>query len=180
MLLVPNPYLANVSCWTARRCYGQERGPSTPDAFETAIRQLLWGICQLCVQSRFYSELCGNGDGRIYMTRVVSGVVLKKRAISSFQWKKGEAIQWIRGFGKDSYRKGNSVKRFGRFSEPPDSGKWKVAVLIPFPKISSALWIRSGFRAFARVAGRTGKLGCSGPLRSCILALSWGLDAIFL
>ena len=27
------------------------------------------------------------------------------------------------GFGKDFYRKGNSVKRFGRFSEPPDSGK---------------------------------------------------------
>ena len=26
-------------------------------------------------------------------------------------------------FGKDFYRKGNSVKRSGRFSEPPDSGK---------------------------------------------------------
>ena len=25
------------------------------------------------------------------------------------------------GFGKDFYRKGNSVKRFGPFSEPPDS-----------------------------------------------------------
>ena len=25
------------------------------------------------------------------------------------------------GFGKDFYRKGNSVKRFGRFSEQPDS-----------------------------------------------------------
>ena len=25
------------------------------------------------------------------------------------------------GFGKDFYRKGNSVKRSGRFSEPPDS-----------------------------------------------------------
>ena len=24
------------------------------------------------------------------------------------------------GFGKDFYRKGNSVKRFGPFSEPPD------------------------------------------------------------
>ena len=38
------------------------------------------------------------------------------------------------GFGKDFYRKGNSVKRSGPFSE-----KWKVAVLIPFPKISSDL-----------------------------------------
>ena len=27
------------------------------------------------------------------------------------------------GFGKDFYRKGNSVKRFGPFSEPPDSEK---------------------------------------------------------
>ena len=25
------------------------------------------------------------------------------------------------GFGKDLYRKGNSVKRFGPFTEPPDS-----------------------------------------------------------
>ena len=25
------------------------------------------------------------------------------------------------GFGKDFYRKGDSVKRFGLFSEPPDS-----------------------------------------------------------
>ena len=27
------------------------------------------------------------------------------------------------GLGKDFYRKGNLVKRFGRFSEPPDSEK---------------------------------------------------------
>ena len=27
------------------------------------------------------------------------------------------------GFGKDFYRKGNSVKRSGPFSEPPDSEK---------------------------------------------------------
>ena len=41
------------------------------------------------------------------------------------------------GFGKDFYRKGNSVKMFGPFAEPPDSENLKVAVLIPFPKISS-------------------------------------------
>ena len=34
-------------------------------------------------------------------------------------------------FGKDFYRKGNSVKRSGRFSEPLDPENWKVAVLIP-------------------------------------------------
>ena len=39
-----------------------------------------------------------------------------------------------RGFGKDFYRKGNSVKRF---TEPPDSENLKVTVLIPFPKISA-------------------------------------------
>ena len=27
----------------------------------------------------------------------------------------------MRVFGKDFYRKGNSVKRFGPFTEPPDS-----------------------------------------------------------
>ena len=31
------------------------------------------------------------------------------------------------GFGKDFYRKGNSVKRSGRFSELPDSENCKVA-----------------------------------------------------
>ena len=33
------------------------------------------------------------------------------------------------GFGKDFYRKGNSVKRSGPFSEPPDSENRKVADL---------------------------------------------------
>ena len=36
--------------------------------------------------------------------------------------------------GKDFHRKGNSVKRSGRFSERPDSENWK-SCLIPFPKI---------------------------------------------
>ena len=34
-------------------------------------------------------------------------------------YRKGNSVN--EGFGKDFYRKGNSVKRFGRFSEPPDS-----------------------------------------------------------
>ena len=67
----------------------------------------------------------------------------KRMQRSTFQWKKGFFSEKgggnsvNEGFGKDFYRKGNSVKRFGRFSEPPDSENWKVAVLIPFPKISS-------------------------------------------
>ena len=41
------------------------------------------------------------------------------------------------GLGKDFYRKGNSVKRFGPFTEPPDSENRKVAVLTPCPKIGT-------------------------------------------
>ena len=50
---------------------------------------------------------------------------------------KGGGNSVNQGFGKDFYRKGDSVKRSGPFTEPPDSENWKVAVLIPFPKISS-------------------------------------------
>ena len=55
---------------------------------------------------------------------------VKKR---TFQWK-GGGNSVNGGFGKDFYRKGNSVKRSARFSEPPDSENWKVAVLIPLPE----------------------------------------------
>ena len=41
------------------------------------------------------------------------------------------------GFGKNFYRKGNSVKRSGPFSESLGSENRKVAILIHFPKISS-------------------------------------------
>ena len=36
---------------------------------------------------------------------------------------KGGGNSVNQGFGKDFYRKGNSVKRFGPFTEPPDSEK---------------------------------------------------------
>ena len=58
---------------------------------------------------------------------------------SGFFSEKGGGNSVNQGFGKDFYRKGNSVKRFGPFPEPPDSENRKVAVLIPFPKISSDL-----------------------------------------
>ena len=41
------------------------------------------------------------------------------------------------GFGKNFYRKANSMKRFGPFTEPSDSENRNIAVLIPFPKIGS-------------------------------------------
>ena len=37
-------------------------------------------------------------------------------------------------FGKDFYRKGNSVKRCGLFSEPPDSEKLKSCCSHPLPE----------------------------------------------
>ena len=46
---------------------------------------------------------------------------------STFQCKKGFSVKRgggnsvNQGFGKDFYRKGNSVKRFGPFTEPQDS-----------------------------------------------------------
>ena len=38
-----------------------------------------------------------------------------------FSVKRGGGNSVNQGFGKDLYRKCNSVERFGRFSEPPDS-----------------------------------------------------------
>ena len=43
-----------------------------------------------------------------------------KKVVSS---EKGGGNSVNGGFGEDFYRKGNSVKRSGRFSEPPDSEK---------------------------------------------------------
>ena len=69
------------------------------------------------------------------------GAAMKHFAVKKevfFGWKGGrEFSEW--GVGKAFYRKGNSVKRSRPFSEPPDSENWKVAVLIPFPKIGSFL-----------------------------------------
>ena len=42
----------------------------------------------------------------------------KKRGFFS---EKGRGDSVNEGFGKDLYRKGNSVKGFGPFTEPPDS-----------------------------------------------------------
>ena len=57
-------------------------------------------------------------------------------------------------FGKDFYRKGNSVKRSGPFSEPPDSENRKVAVLIPFPKISSYSELLTAIKRKSKRCGR--------------------------
>ena len=37
-------------------------------------------------------------------------------------------------FGKNFYRKGNSVKRFGAFTEPPDSEKLRSCCPHPLPE----------------------------------------------
>ena len=64
-------------------------------------------------------------------------------------------------FGEDFYRKDNSVKRFGPFNELPDFENWKVAVLIPFPKITSHFPRNEeafGKRGFSQ---KTADSGCS-------------------
>ena len=60
---------------------------------------------------RFYSRFFGKG-----MRRSTSQGE-EKRVFSE----KGGGNSANEGFGKDFYRKGNSVKRSGPFSEPPDS-----------------------------------------------------------
>ena len=44
------------------------------------------------------------------------------------------------GFGKDSYRKGNSVKRFGPFTEPPDSETENLLSSSPSRKSALIFW----------------------------------------
>ena len=44
-----------------------------------------------------------------------------------------------KGFGKEFYRRGASVKRSGPFSEPPDSENWFFYSLIPFPNLAHPL-----------------------------------------
>ena len=44
---------------------------------------------------------------------------VKKKGFSVKRGGGGNSVN--RGFGKDFYRKDNSVKRFGPFTEPPDS-----------------------------------------------------------
>ena len=41
------------------------------------------------------------------------------------------------GFGKEFYKKGNSVKRFRSFSELPGFKNLKSSALISFPNLSS-------------------------------------------
>ena len=55
----------------------------------------------------------------------------------TFFSEKGGGNSVNEGLGKDFYRKGNSVKRSGPVSEPPDSENCKVAVLIPFNRNSA-------------------------------------------
>ena len=77
--------------------------------------------------------LCVSKEGVDYFGKGMRRIPVKKRA---FQCKGGRHSVNER-FGQDFYRKGNSVKRSGPFGELPDSENLKVAVLIPFPKISS-------------------------------------------
>ena len=68
--------------------------------------------------------------------------------------KREEAIQWIRGLVR-IYSKGTSVKRFGPFTEPPDSENWKVALSSSPSRQAALTW-----RANERKSGNSNG-GCS-------------------
>ena len=66
---------------------------------------------EICILGlKFFSVNFWEGDATKHFS-------VKKRVFSE----KGGGNSVNQGFGKDFYRKGNSVKRSGRFSEPPDS-----------------------------------------------------------
>ena len=90
-----------------------------------------WVQNSCCVGFRI--TLPKNGRSRFLGRGSDEALFSEKRG---FQWEGGrDSVN--EGFGKDFYRKGNSVKRSGPLSELPDFENWKVAVLIHFPKISS-------------------------------------------
>ena len=82
-----------------------------------------WLLWIFTVRSQLTEPIFGQGIRR-------SAFSVKKGVFSE----EGGGNSVNQGFGKDFYRKGNSVKRSGPFSEPPDSENWKVAVQIHFPK----------------------------------------------
>ena len=77
--------------------------PSACEAAQTAT------LTSSFIQSRFWGRGC---DEALFSVKE-KGVFSEKRG--------GNSVNG--GFGKDFYRQGNSVKRFGPFREPPDSEK---------------------------------------------------------
>ena len=63
---------------------------------------IIWGICKS-------EPILGRG---------CEEALSSEKGVSS---ENGGGNSVNQGFGKDFYRKGNSVKRFGPFTEPPDS-----------------------------------------------------------
>ena len=114
----------------------------TPKVF-SALRDRLPQQAQKevwCIPNRLFPRETKEKSCKTPKSEPIFGKGMRR---SIFQWKKGFFSEKgggnsvNEGFGKDFYSKGNSVKSFGPFTEPPDSENWKVAVLIPFPKISS-------------------------------------------
>ena len=101
---------------------------------------------------------------------------VKKGACSE----KGGGNSVNEGFGKDVYRKGNSVKRFEPFSEPLDSKTQSVAILAQGKQMGLLVWLPSpGYpQCVLKVCSLPGAL-CSVcvvlvlcvrcPLRVCLL-----------
>ena len=95
-----------------------------------------WTTCRKFGVMRLPKYVC---HCRYFCRRVLDEALFSEK--KGFSVKRGHPqLSVNERFGKDFYRTGNSVKSFVQNTEPPDSENRKVAVLIPFPKISSYFW----------------------------------------
>ena len=70
------------------------------------------------------------------------------------------------------------MKRFGPFTEPPDSENSKVAVLIAFPKISSSKSVKTKFDAF-RQSSRNRHKSSKMLFGSDVMQSGFGVNLLF-
>ena len=107
-----------------------------PSLFHSSIPRKQHG--PLFSSSSLLSEVAFQGRTNVRSRRLGRGfdeaLFSEKKGVFSEKWGRHSVNE---EFGKDFYKKRNSVKRSGPFNEPPDSESGKVAVLIPFRKISS-------------------------------------------
>ena len=89
----------------------------------------------MAIPRRQWRHRCVVTLGKFLLSRILGRgcdeALLFSEKKGGFQWKGGRQFRRKGGFGKDFYRKGNSVKRFGPFTEPP--GLWKLKSCCPHP-----------------------------------------------
>ena len=92
-----------------------------PEQFFGAVRAIWW-LSESFLASDF-SLVGGHGKSEPILGRGCDEAHVSEKRI--FSLKRAEAIQWIRGLVRISTGKGNSAKRFGPFTEPPDCEHWE-------------------------------------------------------